>query len=316
MEIFRKNFLASIVPVIVNAVLDSHHLVVDIIAFVSRGDFPRSRLGEKQRGKVLASWVTRKMRTIAQFSIRDSDGADSSMTEVGDGSHAGSMHQGIAGAGAPSLKSVAEDDQAQLRIEVPPQATAHQQQQKQQQYQEFAPLPAGISEMPGQSYTYDGGRSDSSLAFARADGDASSGGFGISGAGSDDTQRELPRELPTGERGHAGAVEMEADIPYDGARAQWPRQPEGEAPMPSYARKPYLDLPGMGQGLGFDGSGQFVESRSGDLATLPSQQPQPQQQPQQLAVHTRDDRRATSRNSRASGENWPLEAIMHMNLGR
>lgn len=71
MEVFRKNFLASIVPVIVNAVLNHHHLVVDIVAFVSKGDFPRSRLGEKQRGKILASWVTRKLRTIAQFGIRE-----------------------------------------------------------------------------------------------------------------------------------------------------------------------------------------------------------------------------------------------------
>ncbi|KAF2092703.1 acetyl-CoA synthetase-like protein [Rhizodiscina lignyota] len=73
-EIFRKNFLASIVPVIVNAVLNHHHLVVDIVAFVARGDFPRSRLGEKQRGKILGGWVTRKLRTIAQFGIRDPDG--------------------------------------------------------------------------------------------------------------------------------------------------------------------------------------------------------------------------------------------------
>ncbi|KAF2083943.1 acetyl-CoA synthetase-like protein [Saccharata proteae CBS 121410] len=91
-EIFRKNFLASIVPVIVNAVLNEHHLVTDIVAFVSKGDFPRSRLGEKQRGKILATWVTRKMRTIAQFGIRDPDGADSQITEVAEepgGGHGG-----------------------------------------------------------------------------------------------------------------------------------------------------------------------------------------------------------------------------------
>ena len=81
-EVGRKAYLASIVPVIVNAVLNEHQLIVDIVAFVSRGDFPRSRLGEKQRGKILASWVTRKMRTIAQFGIRDADGADSQITEV------------------------------------------------------------------------------------------------------------------------------------------------------------------------------------------------------------------------------------------
>lgn len=72
-EVFRKAYLASIVPVIVNAVLNEHQIVVDIVAFVGHGDFPRSRLSEKQRGKILASWVTRKLRTIAQFGIRDSE---------------------------------------------------------------------------------------------------------------------------------------------------------------------------------------------------------------------------------------------------
>jgi hypothetical protein len=72
-EVTRKSYLGSIVPVIVNAVLGEHQVVLDIVAFVPRGDFPRSRLGEKQHGKILASWVTRKMRTIAQFSIRDAD---------------------------------------------------------------------------------------------------------------------------------------------------------------------------------------------------------------------------------------------------
>ncbi|KAI5924962.1 acyl-CoA ligase [Camillea tinctor] len=72
-EVSRKAYLASIVPVIVNAILNEHQIVIDIIAFVNKGDFPRSRLGEKQRGKILAGWVTRKMRTVAQFAIRDAD---------------------------------------------------------------------------------------------------------------------------------------------------------------------------------------------------------------------------------------------------
>ncbi|KAF3913870.1 hypothetical protein ABW21_db0203433 [Orbilia brochopaga] len=75
-EVYRKSFLASIVPVIINAILNEHQLVVDIVAFVGQGDFPRSRLGEKQRGKILANWVTRKLRTIAQFGIRDFDAAE------------------------------------------------------------------------------------------------------------------------------------------------------------------------------------------------------------------------------------------------
>lgn len=81
-EVTRKAFLASLVPVIVDAILNEHQVVVDIVAFVSRGDFPRSRLGEKQRGKVLASWVTRKLRTIAQFSIRDVEGAANPFAET------------------------------------------------------------------------------------------------------------------------------------------------------------------------------------------------------------------------------------------
>lgn len=72
-EVARKAYLASIVPVIVNAILNEHQLVVDIVAFVNKGDFPRSRLNEKQRGKILAGWVSRKLRTIAQFAIKDMD---------------------------------------------------------------------------------------------------------------------------------------------------------------------------------------------------------------------------------------------------
>merc|ERR1712093_822384 len=78
----RKAYLASIVPVIVNAILNEHQIVVDIVAFVNKGDFPRSRLGEKQRGKILASWVQRKMRTMAQFGIRDADSGLSDVTET------------------------------------------------------------------------------------------------------------------------------------------------------------------------------------------------------------------------------------------
>ena len=81
-EVVRKAYLASIVPVIVNTILNEHQIITDIVSFVAKGDFPRSRLNEKQRGKILASWVTRKLRTIAQFSIRDPDVEESSITAV------------------------------------------------------------------------------------------------------------------------------------------------------------------------------------------------------------------------------------------
>ena len=114
-----------------NSILDSHQLIVDIVAFVSKGDFPRSRLGEKQRGKILASWVTRKMRTIAQFSIRDGDGADSQITEVAEPrSGLGS----VVGVGS-SLRNVET-------VTSPPADEVHA------LGGDYTTLPTGISEMP------------------------------------------------------------------------------------------------------------------------------------------------------------------------
>jgi hypothetical protein len=78
-EIFRRNFLAYMVPVVVNAVLNEHQLVTDVVDFVQKGDFHHSRLGEKQRGKIYAGWVTRKMCTIAQYSIQDPNSLDVQM---------------------------------------------------------------------------------------------------------------------------------------------------------------------------------------------------------------------------------------------
>lgn len=65
----RSATIAGLVPVIVNTILNEHQFVIDIIAFVNKGDFPRSRLGEKQRGNILNRWVTKKLNTIAQFGI-------------------------------------------------------------------------------------------------------------------------------------------------------------------------------------------------------------------------------------------------------
>ncbi|KAF2828098.1 acetyl-CoA synthetase-like protein [Ophiobolus disseminans] len=108
-EIFRRNFLASMVPVIVNAILNEHQLVIDIVAFVIKGDFHRSRLGEKQRGKILAGWVTRKMRTIAQYSIRDPNGPENQtmISEEPMGRQSMSMSIGGGGIRAGSTKGSA-----------------------------------------------------------------------------------------------------------------------------------------------------------------------------------------------------------------
>lgn len=133
-EVGRKAYLASIVPVIVNAILNEHQIVVDIVAFVNKGDFPRSRLGEKQRGKILATWVTRKMRTMAQFAIRDPN------TNLGD------LSEGIEprGSGKNSLKNGSIlGSRSSLRHVDPPQRI---------QSGNFAPIPQGVVEMPAQNY--------------------------------------------------------------------------------------------------------------------------------------------------------------------
>lgn len=138
-EVMRKAYLASIVPVIVNAILNEHQLVIDIVAFVSKGDFPRSRLGEKQRGKILASWVTRKMRTIAQFGIRDADGADSQITEVAEPrSGMGSIRNG----------SLMGGQSISRNVESLPPTAEHQHRSVPQDEKPYAQLPTGISEMP------------------------------------------------------------------------------------------------------------------------------------------------------------------------
>lgn len=141
-EVVRKAYLASIVPVIVNAILNEHQLIVDIIAFVSKGDFPRSRLGEKQRGKILASWVTRKMRTIAQFGIRDADAADSQITEVAEPrSRVGS----VVGKGS-SLRNVETIDARPIN------GRDTQQQHQEPLMHDYSIIPPGVSEMPAAHY--------------------------------------------------------------------------------------------------------------------------------------------------------------------
>ena len=140
-EVGRKAYLASIVPVIVNAILNEHQIVVDIVAFVNRGDFPRSRLGEKQRGKILASWVTRKMRTMAQFGIRDPDSGLSDVTEAME------PRSGIS-----SLRNGSGVASSLRNVEPAPPNSDERQLESQQAQNSFIPLPAGISEMPAHDF--------------------------------------------------------------------------------------------------------------------------------------------------------------------
>lgn len=129
-EVTRKAYLASVVPVIVNAILNEHQVVVDIVAFVSQGDFLKSRLGEKQRGKILGAWVTRKLRTIAQFSIRELNGAEPQITEVPGPRHRGSKT-------GSALSASAEPANLQIQSES---SSTYQQSGSGPSDQEFAPV--------------------------------------------------------------------------------------------------------------------------------------------------------------------------------
>ncbi|OCL14650.1 acetyl-CoA synthetase-like protein [Glonium stellatum] len=310
-EIFRKNFLASIVPVIVNAVLNEHHLVTDIVAFVSKGDFHRSRLGEKQRGKILAGWVTRKMRTIAQFSIRDPDGADSQITEVaepGIGVSGGRTSTGTfrnSGPGPGSVKGSLKRESSTLGLTNQMQALQMQQTPMQMQIS----LPPGISQMPAQDYA----NSIPELAAESTRGERE--------RGSDDTPTEIRREFPTQARVDGALSYSPADvrgvfdedsqdhhnqqygsssneIGYPASVLQPSNQdPDAAPPLPSYGNKPFLNLPSTI-------TGSETSLHESNQWSLPSQQ------------QSRGSLRVANRTSMGenSEDDWPREAIMQMNF--
>lgn len=168
-EVGRKAYLGSIVPVIVNAILNEHQIIVDIVAFVSRGDFPRSRLGEKQRGKILAGWVSRKMRTIAQFSIRDMDAETAASME-----QAGAGGDSASGGGADNRASIGSARSASGGLTAQPGTSSSlrnmepapqilEQRELEQQLENMAALPprAGAVEMSADDmYSGGGGGGD------------------------------------------------------------------------------------------------------------------------------------------------------------
>lgn len=237
-EVGRKAYLASIVPVIVNAILNEHQIVVDIVAFVARGDFPRSRLGEKQRGKILASWVTRKMRTMAQFGIRDPESALSDITET-------PMEPRTAVA---SLRNSSVMASSLRNVEPAPQILEERELERQrtQGQNNFVPLPTGISEMPAYNYN-----------DSIAGGDAS--------VKSDDTPTDNRRghfELPAEEYDpHKNILPAQSandfTVPGFGTFDSSGSSPPPVGPKPGNAN-PQINLPGN-------------EAR-GDIWSLPSQQ--------------------------------------------
>ncbi|CAK9439986.1 uncharacterized protein LODBEIA_P40860 [Lodderomyces beijingensis] len=65
----RTRYFASIVPLIINTVLSKHHLVIDVVAFIKKGEFPISRLGTKQRARIVDAWVQGVIPISASYGV-------------------------------------------------------------------------------------------------------------------------------------------------------------------------------------------------------------------------------------------------------
>ena len=280
----RRAYLASIVPVIINAALNEHQVIVDIVAFVAKGDFPRSRLGEKQRGKILASWVTRKMETIAQFSIRDADAADSQITEVAEPRSAvGSIR------GGSSLKKVETTTQQ-------PTGARETARPYESSIVESPPLPVqeATPNYPGDHQF----QPDAELHLPEPEEPSYSQGM-LSDPDSIRNQRYDFSDVKTPLDGEAN---HDRDQAFEFSTPQNPMPPD-----PHYGSKSNLSLPSLGN------HGDF--SQDGDLWTLPSQQQvRPQQQAQSYGNGGASRLRVANANNDDDDE-WPQEALMHMKLG-
>lgn len=263
-EVGRKAYLASIVPVIVNAILNEHQIVVDIVAFVNKGDFPRSRLGEKQRGKILASWVTRKMHTMAQFGIRDAESGLQDATEAVEPrtSMRNSSAMGSSLRNVEPAPQIVEEREAELR--------------QTDTRDSYVAMPAGVAEMPAQSYDGTGLESQYATASAHMDDTPT------------DTHRRFS-ELPGNGIGTQGS-----DLPQIADSGfVIPGFESSDEPPPRKSSKPSVRqsviLPA-------------VEGREGDLWSLPSQQAGGSARAQDAPSDDGED------------DSWKDDAIMHMNL--
>lgn len=336
-EVFRRNFLASIVPVVVNAILNEHQLVIDIVSFVLKGDFHRSRLGEKQRGKILAGWVTRKMRTIAQYSIRDPNGSDNQITEVAE---PGAMPPGRTSTGTftrtpgpGSMKGSMRGSMLGMTTQMQNLGlqTGSQDMSGQQAQMNFGfGPPAGFPELPGQPYP--------ESIPERAE--LATGPSTIRD-GNDDTPTEAHKEWPPHVMADPGVLDYSPvdrsgvfdDEPRNGALGVVNHEQYGASglstsplpsilqagptnddmahpPEPQYHNKPYLHYGGgapqeqmqnMHYGDG-EAGGAIRAPSTGDRWSLPSQN------------HQGGGLRVANRDPDSQDEDWAEEAIMHMNF--
>lgn len=304
----RKAYLASIVPVIVNAILNEHQVVADIVAFVSKGDFPRSRLGEKQRGKILASWVTRKLRTIAQFGIRDPENADSQITEIPE-ERISRIPNGSMTLTVPEVSTSGNDRGFAFYVE-----SDH----------DYAPIPSGISEMPAdyESSILESPALQEMSEKIPVDDDTPTN----STNNHLDMIHQQEEKIPVDDFPVDGIPERYSTLEYDPEptprielnRFDYDQRPS--PPLPRFESKPILSFSSSIGEYENPVSTVPTMSTGGDLWSLPSQQRRslsPARQPP-----TREYGSASSTNGGAlriantgtedEKDEWPREAIAHM----
>lgn len=68
-EAKRSRNLPALVPMVVNTVFSKHHIIVDIVAFIKKGEFPISRLGTKQRARIVDAWVQGVIPILALYGV-------------------------------------------------------------------------------------------------------------------------------------------------------------------------------------------------------------------------------------------------------
>ena len=313
-EVVRKAYLASIVPVIVNVVLNEHQLIVDIVAFVAKGDFPRSRLGEKQRGKVLGSWVGRKINTIAQFGIRDPDGADSQITEVAEPRSTATsiMNGSIADPGSSLryIELIPPHDEKRVSEQIPPLDYTP----------DYDTLPKGISEMPAIPADYAGSIQETpplpEEEASREDDtptDVHARHFGIPknpfAQGWDDSPEVVPSSIfqQHDEYGNSFVYDHSTthEAPGHEPTPQLNYDPPLPAPPPRYDSKPTLSFTSSTPREIVDGGGWALPDQQ--HARLP---------PTTSAHHTGGGRLriANPNDDDDDHHSWPQEAIRHMSL--
>lgn len=242
-----------------NAILNEHQIVVDIVAFVNKGDFPRSRLGEKQRGKILGSWVTRKMRTMAQFGIRDAEGG---LSDVMEGSEPRT-------GGAPSARgngSVME--RSSLRnVE----SISDMPRDRRSSYNRYSPPPppAGFVEMPAELSE---SRNETPIeGRPGTNPNQPTGGLNLDFSGRSDKQNSDYADSlrsPTSARGPG--------FPGAPERQQSPLPPAPGPKPPSYMSQPMPDQPPPPPPTQQQ---QQQQQQRGDIYSLPSQQRQSEDEP-------------------------------------